>query len=129
MAIYLKDKSFSVGWTIGGTVLMFITNLGGGFAAGLAGITSIYAMAGLGALCFALGGFIIGWKSEGQTILEAGLAAALATAITVSVRGALGSLIMQPVALVIGLGIPFAAGVLGGWIGEKVQGDTVGSDD
>jgi hypothetical protein len=111
---------------------MFATNFLGGILAGMAGVQSVAVALGLAVACFAFGGFIIGWKSEGQTILEAGLAAILAALLGVVIQSTLRHQsmagLMNPIALAIGLGIPFAAGVLGGWIGEKVQGDTVGSE-
>jgi hypothetical protein len=131
MALYAKDKRFSMGWVLGGTVIMLITNLLAGLLAGMMGVRSLVVLTGIAVGCFAFGGFIIGWKSEGRTILEAGLAAALATGVSLAIRyfvmhqGIAG---MEPAALAIGLGIPFLAGLLGGWIGEKVQGETVGSD-
>jgi hypothetical protein len=67
-------------------------------------------------LAFAVGGYIVGVKSAGRTILEPGLAAAIAVAgaLLLSRNFTLGSL------LVGGL-VPFLAGVLGGWLGEKRQ--------
>src|SRR5262245_28469781 len=123
MAVYDKDKSFSVGWMIGGTVLMFVTNFFGGFVAGAAGLTNIWAIAGIALACFAIAGFVIGWQSEGQTILEAGIAAILAIAIALALRGAI--IFADPVALAIGTAVPFGAAVLGAWIGELVQGNTI----
>jgi hypothetical protein len=131
MALYAKDKKFSVGWVLGGTILMFVTNLLGGLLAGVLGVRSLLVVTGIAVVCFAFGGFIIGWKSEGRTIIEAGLAALLATAITVAIQSMImhQRIPLEPIALGIGLGIPFAAGLLGGWLGEKVQGETVGSDN
>ncbi len=128
VALYDKDKSFSWGWTIGGTVLMFVTSFFGGFVAAGAGITSPLAIAGIAVLCFFVGGFVIGWKSEGQTILEGGLAAVFAILISLGTKG-FGRALLEPIALVIGVGIPFGAGLLGAFIGELVQGDPVETED
>jgi hypothetical protein len=125
MPVYARDRSFSVGWMLGGTALMFITNLGGGVLAGVVGVRDPWAILVIACVCFAAGGFIIGWKSEGRTIVEAGLAAALATGLTYVYRVMFMSARLNLVALVIGAGIPFCAGLVGGWIGELVQGDTV----
>ncbi len=67
-------------------------------------------------LAFAIGGFIVGLKSRGRTILEPGISAAAAVLIALLISGnfSLG-------ALVAGGLVPFLAGVLGGWIGERRQ--------
>jgi hypothetical protein len=126
---YAKDRSFSIGWMTGGIFLMFVTNIIGGLLAGVAGIQSVYGLAGVGAGCFALGGFIVGWKSEGRTIIEAGLAAAIATLISLEARRLYAPKTIKglPItALLIGLSIPFVAGIVGAFFGELIQGDTVG---
>ena len=66
---------------------------------------------------FLIGGFIVGIKSAGRTIIEPGLSALAAVLIVlvVSRQLSLGNLFVG------GL-IPFAAGVLGGWLGEQRQG-------
>jgi hypothetical protein len=68
-------------------------------------------------LSFAIGGFIVGIKSAGRTILEPGISAAIAVVIALLISGnfTLGNMIASGI-------IPFAAGVLGGWIGERRQG-------
>jgi hypothetical protein len=67
-------------------------------------------------LAFAIGGYIVGVKSAGRTILEPGLAAAIAVAGALLLSGnfTLGSLLVGGV-------VPFLAGILGGWLGEKRQ--------
>jgi hypothetical protein len=67
-------------------------------------------------LVFLIGGFIVGLKSSGRTILEPGISAAIAVLIALVLAGSFtfGSLIAG------GL-VPFLAGVLGGWIGERRQ--------
>jgi hypothetical protein len=67
-------------------------------------------------LVFVIGGFIVGLKSAGRTILEPGISAAVAVIIALLIAGdfSLGSVIAG------GL-VPFLAGVLGGWIGERRQ--------
>jgi len=128
VALYDKDKSFSWGWTVGGTVLMFVTSFFGGFVAIGAGLTSPLWLLGISLLCFFVGGFVIGWKSEGQTILEGGLAAVFAILISLGIRG-FGLAMLNPIAFVIGIAIPFGAGLLGAFIGELVQGDPVETED
>ncbi len=68
-------------------------------------------------LSFMIGGFIVGLKSAGRTILEPGISAAIAVIIALLISGnfTIGNMIAG------GL-IPFAAGVLGGWLGERRQG-------
>ena len=67
-------------------------------------------------LVFVIGGFIVGLKSAGRTILEPGISAAIAVIVALVLSGnfTFGSLIAG------GL-VPFLAGVLGGWIGERRQ--------
>lgn len=67
-------------------------------------------------LAFLVGGFIVGLKSAGRTILEPGISAAIAVAIALVISGSftLGNVLAG------GL-VPFIAGVLGGWIGERRQ--------
>jgi hypothetical protein len=67
-------------------------------------------------LAFVGGGFIVGVKSAGRTILEPAIAAALAVVIGLVVSGnlSLGNIIAG------GL-VPFLAALLGGWLGEKRQ--------
>jgi hypothetical protein len=68
-------------------------------------------------LAFAIGGFIVGVKSAGRTILEPGISAALAVVIALLISGNF------TIANIIAGGIvPFIAGVLGGWLGERRQG-------
>jgi hypothetical protein len=68
-------------------------------------------------LAFAIGGFIVGLKSTGRTILEPGISAAIAVVIALLISGNF------TIANIIAGGIiPFLAGVLGGWLGERRQG-------
>lgn len=67
-------------------------------------------------LVYAVGGFIVGVKSAGRTIWEPGISAAIAVLIALLIAGSfsLGN-------LVVGGLVPFLAGVLGGWLGERRQ--------
>jgi hypothetical protein len=67
-------------------------------------------------LAFAIGGFIVGLKSAGRTILEPGISAAIAVLIALIIGGN-----FSITNLLIGGLIPFGAGVLGGWLGERRQ--------
>ena len=127
MAEYTKDKHFSFGWVIGGTVLKFLTNFFGGFVAVGLAIESIWVIAGIAMACYFVGGLVIGWKSEGSTILEAGLAAILAIVIALAIKGF--AMPTDPVVMAIGFGLPFLAAVIGGFIGEKIQGDVIVTKD
>jgi hypothetical protein len=120
-------------WIGIGVLIMLALNIVGGLILGLvlgpqpAGITGVEEInltggqmalaAVINFLSFAIGGFIVGIKSTGRTILEPGISAAIAVVIVLLISGnfTLGNMIMS------GL-IPFAAGVLGGWIGERRQG-------
>jgi hypothetical protein len=68
-------------------------------------------------LAFAIGGFIVGIKSAGRTILEPGISAAIAVVIALLLSGN-----FSVVNIIAGGIVPFLAGVLGGWLGEKRQG-------
>lgn len=70
-------------------------------------------------LAFAIGGFIVGVKSAGRTILEPGISAAIAVLIGLIIAGNFSIL-----NLLVGGLVPFGAGVLGGWLGERQQGTT-----
>jgi hypothetical protein len=65
-------------------------------------------------LAFLVGGYIVGARSAGRTILEPGLSAAIAVAIGLAIAGnfGLGNLLAAGV-------VPFLAGLLGGWLGER----------
>lgn len=74
-------------------------------------------------LVFAIGGFIVGVKSSGRTILEPGISAAVAVLIALLLSGS-----FSIANLIAGGLVPFAAGVLGGWLGERRQGPPAPSD-
>jgi hypothetical protein len=81
--------------------------------------SQIVLLVSINILTFAIGGFIVGIKSAGRTIVEPGISAAVAVVIALLISGnfTIGNLIAG------GL-LPFAAGVLGGWLGELRQGGT-----
>ncbi len=70
----------------------------------------------IGFASFAVGGYIVGVKSPGRTILEPGISAATAVLVGLLLGGAftLGNLLAG------GL-VPFLAGLLGGYLGERHQ--------
>ena len=68
-------------------------------------------------LSFMIGGFIVGVKSAGRTILEPGISAAIAVLIALIISGN-----FTLVNILAGGVVPFVAGVLGGWLGERRQG-------
>jgi hypothetical protein len=120
-------------WIGIGVVVMIVLNLVGGFILGLVlgpqmeGVTSpediqlsggqIALAAVINFLAFAIGGFIVGLKSAGRTILEPGISAAIAVIIALLISGNFGLL-----NIIAGGLVPFIAGVLGGWLGERRQG-------
>lgn len=72
-------------------------------------------------VAFALGGYIIGRKSPGKTILEAGIAAVIAVAVGLLIARdfSLGGLLA-------GALVPFLAALGGAWLGERAQGTAAG---
>jgi hypothetical protein len=65
-------------------------------------------------LAFVVGGYIVGLKSIGKTILEPGISAAVAVIVVLLMAG---SFSVQ--AAIVGGLVPFLAGLLGGWLGER----------
>jgi hypothetical protein len=120
-------------WIGIGVVVMVVLNLIAGLILGLVLGAQLEGVAGpddvqlsggqivlaavLNVLAFAIGGFIVGVKSAGRTILEPGISAAIAVVIGLLISGN-----FTLVNIVAGGLIPFAAGVLGGWLGERRQG-------
>jgi hypothetical protein len=117
-------------WIAIGSVIMIVLSLVGGLLTGLVLRPQVEAAATSGqislsggqallavvitALSFLIGGFIVGIKSAGRTILEPGISALVAVLIVLVISGQL--MILN---LVIGGLLPFAAGVFGGWLGER----------
>ncbi|HZA67848.1 MAG TPA: hypothetical protein VE592_12905 [Geminicoccaceae bacterium] len=120
-------------WIGIGVVVMIVLNLIGGLILGLflgpqlEGVTSpedvqlsggqIALAAVINFLAFAIGGFIVGLKSAGRTIFEPGISAAIAVLIALLISGNFSIL-----NIIAGGLVPFVAGVLGGWLGERRQG-------
>lgn len=120
-------------WIGIGVVVMIVLNLIGGLllamfiGSQLEGVTSpediqltggqIALAAVINFLAFAIGGFIVGLKSAGRTILEPGISAAIAVIIALLLSGN-----FSIVNIIAGGLVPFIAGVLGGWLGERRQG-------
>jgi hypothetical protein len=77
----------------------------------------IVLIAVLNFLAFAIGGFIVGLKSAGRTILEPGISAAIAVLIALLISGNFTFVNLLAVGFV-----PFIAGLLGGWAGERRHG-------
>ena len=120
-------------WIGVGVLIMLAFNIAAGFIAALImgprlqGATldeplefsggQILTLALLNVLAFLISGFIVGLKSEGRTILEPGLSAAIAVVIALVISGnfTLGNLLAGGI-------VPFVAGVVGGWLGERRQG-------
>jgi hypothetical protein len=120
-------------WIGIGVVVMIVLNLIAGLILGLAFAPQLEAVTTpedmqlsggqivlavvLNFLAFAIGGFIVGLKSTGRTILEPGISAAIAVLIVLLISGSFSILNI----IVAGI-VPFLAGVLGGWLGERRQG-------
>src|SRR5262249_62140442 len=79
---------------------------------GLCGLDAV-----LNFLAFTIGGFIVGLKSAGRTILEPGISAAVAVLIALLISGSFTVVNLLAAGLV-----PFIAGLLGGWLGERRRG-------
>ncbi|HEY1547088.1 MAG TPA: hypothetical protein VGG28_04685 [Kofleriaceae bacterium] len=127
MAEYTKDTRFSWGWVIGGAAIIWVMQfMAVLFWAALKFRPMPAALLGLAP--YVLGGFVIGWQSEGRTILEAGLATLLVIFIELgraqaALRGDAADLIVLLYA------VPFVAAVIGAWLGELVQGNVVRTSD
>ena len=117
-----KDSSFSVGWMLGGMVWMFASHLFASSVAFAAGVVSVWWMAAIVSASFALPGLVIGWKSDGEALLEAGLAAVIAIALAAGVRGLAELAIDCPAALVVNLGAPLVLAIAAAWLGDKLHG-------
>ena len=116
-------------WVAYGVAIMLGATLMGGFVLGLVLVAAgtpletlragrqLPFMVPVALLSFGAGGFLVGLRSPGKTILEPGLAAALAVALSLVIQGN-----YDPIGLIFGGGLPFLAGVAGGYLGEKVQG-------
>jgi hypothetical protein len=121
-------------WIAIGVVIMVVLNLAAGLLLGLvlspqlkgATIPEEISLSGgqvllavvVNIFSFLIGGFIVGLRSAGRTILEPGISALVAVLIALVVSRQLTVL-----NLIIGGLVPFAAGVLGGWLGERRQGN------
>ncbi len=119
-------------WIAIGVVLMVVLNLIAGFVlalvlgSNLEGVsdveditlsgTQVVLVVSINILTFALGGFIVGVKSAGRTIIEPGISAAIAVIITLVVSGNFTIVNLLAAGL-----LPFVAGVVGGWLGELRQ--------
>ena len=64
----------------------------------------------------AIGGYLVGLRSPGRTILEPGISAAIAVLIGLILSGGL-----TLANLLVGGLVPFLAGLLGGYLGERRQ--------
>jgi hypothetical protein len=127
MAEYTKDKAFSFGWVIGGAILMFITSWFAGFILIGLNVHDLWIAIAAQVACFAIGGFVVGWKSEGSTIIEAGIAALVTIGGLLAIAGF--RIDMDPAQAAETLGVPFASALVGAFIGEKVQGDVIVTKD
>lgn len=81
------------------------------------GAGRLFLLAFLSFASFVLGGYIVGLKSPGRTILEPGISAAIAVLLSLLIAGAftIGGVLAAGV-------VPFLGGLLGGWLGERQQG-------
>ena len=119
-------------WIAVGVVIMVVLNLAAGLLLGLvfgpqlrgAASPEEISLSGgqvllalvINVLSFLIGGFIVGIKSAGRTILEPGISALIAVLLALVISRQL-----TVINLIIGGLVPFVAGVLGGWLGERRQ--------
>ena len=119
-------------WIAIGVLIMVALNIAAGFImalvlgpaiAGASDVEDVALTSGQVALLavvnflsFVIGGFIVGVKSTGRTILEPGISAAIAVVIALLISGNFSVVNMLAGGLV-----PFVAGVIGGWLGERRQ--------
>ena len=77
----------------------------------------LFLLALLSFASFVAGGFIVGLKSPGRTILEPGISAAIAVLLSLLIAGSfsIGGVLAAGI-------VPFLGGLLGGWLGERQQG-------
>jgi hypothetical protein len=117
-------------WIAIGLVIMIALSILGGLLVGLilgpqvtaaaspedVSLTGGQAMLALAVnvLSFLIGGFIVGIKSVGRTILEPGISALIAVLVVLLLSHQLTAM-----NLLVGGLVPFIAGVVGGWLGEK----------
>ena len=125
-------------WLGIGTVTMILLNIVAAMLLALAlgpqvrGVTSvdeinlsggqIWLVLLANALSFLIGGFLVGLKSAGRTIIEPGISALVAVLLVLLISRQL-----TPGSLFAGGLVPFAAGVLGGWLGEHWQSGSMRS--
>lgn len=130
-------RGFDWKWVGIGALIMLVLSFVGGLivslvwgeelAAAAEGPTTDIALTGgqlavfalISFLGFAIGGYIVGVRSAGRTILEPAVAAAVAVAIGLVIAGrfSFGNLLAGAV-------VPFLAGLLGGWLGERRRSTT-----
>jgi hypothetical protein len=75
-------------------------------------------------LCFFGGGFLIGYFSQGTMIKEAALTCTVAVLANLGITLALRPEQFNVIGAIIALAIGFGFGLAGGWVGERLQGDT-----
>ena len=130
MAEYTKSRRFSFGWLIGGTAMMLVASLLGEFI--LLAVTKADAtftqLVIVKLVAFGVTGFVMGWQSEDSTIIESGLAAAGSIAVVCIYKNIPFAALMGGAGAVLVI-IPFAAGIIGGYLGEKMQGDVIVTND
>ncbi len=88
-------------------------------AIGVYGFTALIAV-----LSFGGGGFLIGYFSSGTTIKEAALACTVAAGFNAGLTLWQSPDTLTAVGTAIAVGLGYAFGFAGGWLGEKLQGDT-----
>ncbi len=88
-------------------------------ALGVYGFTALIAV-----LSFGGGGFLIGYFSAGTTIKEAALACTIAALFNAGITLWQSPDTLTAVGTAIAMGVGYAFGFAGGWLGERIQGDT-----
>src|SRR5436190_2103487 len=124
-------KNLDWKWVGLGVLIMVALNIGAAFIIGLvlgpplrgSNLEDLTFTAGeivlalvINTLSFLVGGFIVGVKSAGRTVVEPGISAFLAVLLVLVVSRQL-----TVASLIVGGIVPFVAGVIGGWLGERKQ--------
>lgn len=104
---------FNPGWFVGGVLL----GLGLQLAAWLTGVGLFAGLTGI-----ALMGVVVGWASPGNTVIEPGVAAFVIAGLGFVADHLLLSVLGIGLVLAAGYGVVgLAVGVIGGWVGERLQ--------
>jgi len=111
-------------WIAIGVAIMFGIQFGAGLVLGIilaaSGVppeSAFWPILIIAILGYLAGGFIVGRKSAGKTIIEPGISAVIAVLLSLVLSGSFGL-----VDILIGSVLPLLVALLGGYLGERAQG-------